>query len=267
LWLSMVLMSVKRQIVNATSFTFSPPPSSISACHSMSSRPELSIRDSFNSYDLRDVIRTLVLDDHYLPDADIRRYFWSRFENIKQKQTHLLRTYIPTNWPSSQIIQSLVQRSAGQFIYASTMIKFVDSPQPRPVERLDAVLRLHNPMGDIPFTELNYVFSSVHGMYHLVLVSSLSPSRILAFCFLESWGRILGDLHSVINVPASPASASPTAAESGIHIIHPLVDFLTDQSRAGKYFINSVKSHADLARAGCRDLISSKNLLYLMFGP
>jgi len=85
----------------------------------ISSCPEPPIRDSFNSY-LRDIMRTLVLDEHYLPDANIRRYFWSRFENIKQ--THPLRTYIPASRPSSQIIQSLVQRSAGQFVYASTII-------------------------------------------------------------------------------------------------------------------------------------------------
>lgn len=57
-----------------------------------------------------------------------------------------------------------------------------------------------------------------------------------------------------------PASANPRAVEGGIRIIHPsLVDFLTDRSRAGKYFINSVKSHADLARACCRNLISGKD--------
>ena len=259
----------------------------------ISSRPELPIRDSFNSYDLRDIIRTLVLDENYLPEADIRRYFWSRFENIKQ--THPLRTYIPPNWPSSQIIQSLVQRSAGQFIYASTVIKFVDSPQHRPVERLDAVLRLHNAVGDIPFAELDclyrHVFSSVHNFRNVtrILGALLFASRLFSKRmpsgagelpipvtdprFLEellSLNRgdvsfILADLHSIINIPDTrrstvPASANIRTVESGIRIIHPsLVDFLTDRSRAGKFFINSVKSHADLARACCRNLISGKD--------
>ena len=269
----------------------------------ISSRPELPIRDSFNSYDLRDIIRTLVLDENYLPDADIRRFFWSRFENIKQN--HPLRTYIPTNWPSSQIIQSLVQRSAGQFIYASTVVKFVDSPQHRPMERLDAVLRLHNPVGDIPFAELDclyrHVFSSVHNFRNVtrILGALLFASRLFSKRMASGAGElpipatdprfleellslnrgdvsfILGDLHSIINVPdtrrsnAVPASSSsssssspanPRAVEGGIRIIHPsLVDFLTDRSRAGKYFINSVKSHADLARACCRNLISGKD--------
>ena len=127
----------------------------------VSSRPEPPIRDSFNSYDLRDIISTLVLDESYLPDTDIKRYFWSKFDNIKQ--THpLLRTYIPAAWPSPQIINSLVHKASGQFIYASTVIKYVDSAQHRPVERLEAVLRISNPVGDIPFAELDCLYRHVY---------------------------------------------------------------------------------------------------------
>ncbi|PPQ97402.1 hypothetical protein CVT26_006804 [Gymnopilus dilepis] len=115
----------------------------------VSSRPEPPIRDSYNSYDLRDIIYTIVLDEHYLPDSAIKRYFWTKFDQINQ--THPLRTtYIPQTWPSTQTIQHLFQRA-----YASTVIKYVDSAQHRPVERLDSVLRIANPMGDIPFAELD----------------------------------------------------------------------------------------------------------------
>ncbi len=259
----------------------------------ISSRPEPPIRDSFNSYDLRDLIRTLILDENYLPDGDIRRYFWSRFESIKQN--HPLRTYIPAAWPPASTIQSLVHRSAGQFIYASTVIKYVDSPQHRPVERLESVLRIHNPAGDIPFAELDclykHVFSSVHNVRGVlrILGALLFASRLYSKKsssgsgelpipvtdprFLEellSLNRgdvsfILGDLHSIINVPDNrrTSSGSPRTLDAGIRIIHSsLIDFLTDRSRAGKYFINSVKVHADLARACCRNLLSGKRFAF-----
>ncbi|KAF9522299.1 hypothetical protein CPB83DRAFT_118210 [Crepidotus variabilis] len=266
----------------------------------ISSRPEPPIRDSFNSYDLRDIIRTLVLDENYLPDADIRRYFWSRFESIKQN--HPLRTYIPVVWPLSQIIQSLVQRSSGQFIYASTVIKYVDSPQHRPVERLDAVLRIHNTVGDIPFAELDclyrHIFSAVQNIKGVlrILGALLFASRLFSKRqpsgagelsipvtdprFLEellSLNRgdvsfILGDLHSIINVPdtrrntQSPAG-NPRTLDNGIRIIHSsLIDFLTDRSRAGRYFINSVKVHAELARACCRNLLSGHKYVHQYAG-
>jgi len=259
----------------------------------ISSRPEPPIRDSFNSYDLRDIIRTLVLDEHYLPDADIRRYFWSRFENIKQ--THPLRTYIPASWPSSQTIQSLVQRSAGQFIYASTIIKYVDSPQHRPVERLDAVLRISNPAGDIPFAELDSLYRHVLGSVHnikgvlRILGAILFATRLFSRKSIAGTGElpipvtdprfleellslnrgdvsfILGDLHSILNVPDtrrnSVSAGNPRTLDTGIRILHSsLIDFLTDRSRAGRYFINSVKVHAELARACTRNLLSGKRL-------
>ena len=264
----------------------------------ISSRPEPPIRDSFNSYDLRDIISTLVLDESYLPDTDIKRYFWSRFDNIKQ--THPLRTYIPATWPSPQIISSLVQKSSGQFIYASTVIKYVDSPQHRPVERLDAVLRISNSVGDrTPFAELDclyrHVFASVHNIKTVLRIlgallfgqrlhSKKSPNGTVELAipitdprFLEELLSLnrgdvyfaLGDLHSILNVPEPRRSSTPTNSkppDAGIRILHSsLIDFLTDRSRAGRYFINSVKVHAELARACTRNLLSGKRSLFDSF--
>jgi RecA/RadA recombinase len=264
----------------------------------VSSRPEPPIRDSFNSYDLRDIISTLVLDESYLPDTDIKRYFWGRFDNIKQ--THPLRTYIPANWPSSQTINSLVQKASGQFIYASTVIKYVDSAQHRPVERLDAVLRISNPVGDTPFAELDclyrHVFASVHNIKTVLrilgallfgqrLYSKKSASGTMELAipitdprFLEELLSLnrgdvyfaLGDLHSILNVPdprRSSASSDSKPLDAGIRIIHSsLIDFLTDRSRAGRYFINSVKVHAELARACTKNLLSGHKFVHQYSG-
>ena len=272
----------------------------------VSSRPEPPIRDSYNSYDLRDIIYTIVLDEHYLPDSDIKRYFWTKFDQIKQ--THPLRTYIPPTWPSTQIIQNLVQRAAGQFLYASTVIKYVDSAQHRPVERLDSVLRIANPMGDIPFAELDslyrHIFASVHNIKGVlrILGALLFAQRLYSKKtapndpelpipvtdprFLEellSLNRgdvsfILSDLHSILSVPdsrrnpiasqqPSPSSSTgPKSGETGIRILHSsLIDFLTDRSRAGRYFINSVKVHAELARACARNLLSGMSWPFSVF--
>ena len=38
------------------------------------SRPEAPIRDSFNPYDLREMIYTIVLDESYMSDTEIRRF-------------------------------------------------------------------------------------------------------------------------------------------------------------------------------------------------
>ncbi|KAF9550936.1 hypothetical protein CPC08DRAFT_320964 [Agrocybe pediades] len=255
----------------------------------VSSRPEAPIRDSFNSYDLRDIIYTIVLDDNYIPDSEIRRFFWNKFDHIKQ--THPLRSYISPTWPSAAIVQNLVQRAAGQFIYASTVIRYVDTPQHRPVERLDAVLRITNPVGNIPFAELDCLYRLIFGNVHnikgvlrilgaVLFAQRLHSKKISAHepelpipvsdpRFLEellSLNRgdvsfILAELHSILNVPDSRRNPGPPvnsrAGETGIRILHSsLIDFLTDRSRAEKYFINSVKVHAELARACVRNLLS-----------
>ena len=255
----------------------------------VSSRPEPPIRDSFNSYDLRDIIYTIVLDENYIPDSEIKRYFWTKFDAIKQ--THPLRSYISSSWPSTQIVANLVQRASGQFIYASTVVKYVDTAQHRPVERLDAVLRISNPVGDIPFAELDclyrHIFANVHNIkgvlrilgailfaqrLHSKKISANEPELPIPVTdprFLEellSLNRgdvafILTDLHSILSVPDSRRNSvvmnNARAGETGIRILHSsLIDFLTDRSRAGRYFINSVKVHAELARSCVRTLTS-----------
>ena len=60
--------------------------------------PGAHIRDSFNSYDLREMIDMIALDESYMFDTEMRRFLWSKLEQIRQ--SHPLRTCIPSTWPS-----------------------------------------------------------------------------------------------------------------------------------------------------------------------
>ena len=258
----------------------------------VASRPEAPIRDSFNSYDLREMIYTIVLDESYMSDAEIRRFLWSKFEKIKQG--HPLRTYIPSAWPSQPTIQNLVQRTSGQFIYASTVMKYVDSAQHRPMERLEAVLRIVNPLGDIPFAELDCLYRHILGSAHnikgvlrilgallcsqklysrkdtlgkLEISIPISDPRFLEELLSLNRGDIpfiLTDFHAILNVPdarrnTTSQSSNAKVLDQGLRILHPsLSDFLTDRSRAGRYFINAVKVHAELARCCIRNILSGR---------
>jgi hypothetical protein len=258
----------------------------------VASRPEAPIRDSFNSYDLRKMIYTIVLDESYMSDTEIRRFLWSKFEQIRQ--AHPLRTYIPSAWPSQQTIQNLVQRTAGQFVYTSTVMKYVDSAQHRPMERLEAVLRIFNPMGDIPFAELDcfyrHILASAHNIKGVLRIlgallcyqtlysrkdalgKAELPIPVADPRFLEellSLNRgdiplILSDLHAILNIPDArrntiSQTSNAKVSDQGLHILdHSLSDFLMDRSRAGRYFINAVKVHAELARCCVRNIFSGR---------
>jgi hypothetical protein len=103
------------------------------------SRPESDIMDSFNRNDpLKSIHCRLALDDTYLPDDDIRRFFSDKFEDIRY--THRLRSTIPNPWPTEGSLNALVEKSSGQFLFAATVVKFVQSNHHRPAARLDDTL-------------------------------------------------------------------------------------------------------------------------------
>jgi len=136
------------------------------------------------------------------------------------------------------------------------------------VERLDAVLRISNPAGDIPFAELDSLYRHVLGSVHNIKGYLRILGAILEELLSLNRGDvsfILGDLHSIINVPDTRRNSvgawNPRTLDTGIRILHSsLIDFLTDRSRAGRYFINSVKVHPELARVCSRNLLSGKRL-------
>jgi hypothetical protein len=80
------------------------------------------------------------LDDSYEPDTDIRIFLTSKFDEIKQH--HPLKHHLPASWPSDLDMDCLVQKASGQFIYASTVMKFVESRRHRPTERLKVIFGL-----------------------------------------------------------------------------------------------------------------------------
>ena len=99
--------------------------------------PEQHISHAFNTGLLSNVTSRLTLDESYLPDEDIKLFLADKFHEIKS--THQLCAYIPSQWPLPNILQQLVQKSSGQFIYASTVIHYVTSIRHKPVDRLDII--------------------------------------------------------------------------------------------------------------------------------
>jgi hypothetical protein len=203
------------------------------------------------------------LDNTYSPGADIRKFLSIRFREIRDN--HLLKRYIPDPWPSIEAIKKLVEKSSGQFIYASTVIKYVDSHRHRPTDRLNVILGLKGVEDEAPFTELDnlykHILSSVQNfgltsrVLGLLLYPEL-PNRIVAIDLLQVIGSphfieeflslekgdvylALSDLHSVLNAP------SDDNHHFGIHAS--FTDFLADRYRSGRYFLDPIRVQEDLA--------------------
>ncbi|KJA17018.1 hypothetical protein HYPSUDRAFT_100881, partial [Hypholoma sublateritium FD-334 SS-4] len=86
------------------------------------SRTEPQISAVFRSASLSDITLPLALDDKYLPDDDIRVFLNDSFDEIKR--THPFAHLLDSNWPTASEVEEIVEKSSGQFIYASVVIKF-----------------------------------------------------------------------------------------------------------------------------------------------
>ena len=223
------------------------------------SRPELDLVTSFNcSEPLKFTHRRLALDDSYQPDDDIRLFFSDTFKRIRL--SHPLKSNIPISWPTQEALETLVKKASGQFIYAATVIRFVDSNRHQPSARLNIILGI-SPHGRInPFAELdavyNHIFSSVENIELTLRVLSLyvvTPN--LAFnlrrfaCMSAEYFLSLeqGDVYTALIDLPSIVSYDESSGE--IKILHAsLGDFLSDQRRSTIYYIDMSRAHTDFAR-------------------
>ncbi|KDR76535.1 hypothetical protein GALMADRAFT_449836 [Galerina marginata CBS 339.88] len=133
----------------------------------ISSRPESHILHVFN-HDLifrRLNVKTFNLSSDNIAHHDIKVFLSRQFDEIKR--THPLRSYLHVSWPPPEAIRELVRKSSGQFIYASTVIKYVQSPKHRPDDRLSVVLGLSPaPSHETPFAQLDALYSHIFASVH-----------------------------------------------------------------------------------------------------
>ncbi|KAF9558696.1 hypothetical protein CPC08DRAFT_549907 [Agrocybe pediades] len=246
----------------------------------IASRPEHAIRNAFNSHSTYLNTRPLVLDNTYEPDADIRLFLLSKFEEIRKN--HPSGSSFPSSWPSPDKLGRLVEKSSGQFIYASTVMKFVEEPGYWPDDRLDIVFGLSPPGCNTPFAELDafytHILSSVKDFdkvktvfYFLIFtedrVNDKSPRRIEKFLNFRSGElqTILCDLHSILHIPdARSVRSSFNGPREAVTILHAsLPDFLLDKSRSQRFFLDPGDAHAYLAQCYMRIVAQEIDHLYL----
>ncbi|KAF8168903.1 hypothetical protein BJ912DRAFT_913138 [Pholiota molesta] len=220
----------------------------------VASRPEYEIREAFNGQ-LSPLTQSLVLDDTYKPDDDIRLYLTSTFEEIRGKQVKL-GTELPSPWPSESDVDRLVSKASGQFIFAATVLKFIDSIRHHPAERLDIIFGLSTPGNETPFALLD-------ALYSYILSSAEEPAKVLQIftalvltnpnIFLRDRDieqlldldvrRVLVDMHALISVPAYEDHTTHLKFHHAS-----LSDFLMDRLRSHKFYISASQGHIDLTR-------------------
>jgi len=237
----------------------------------IASCPEYQICSMFNEEPLFSTTRRLVLDEEYDSSSDIHWYLHDKFMEIHTRNRDIMRQ-IRSPWPSEGNLRTLVARASGQFIYASTVIKFIGSVGDllSPQEKLDIILH-PGPMQASAFSEIDRLYTQILSAYDdsKVLVHVLGV--VLAIEALN--GDIYSDDEPLTNpeVIANIAGLGQGKALLVLRALQPVTkiqiklvyddwddgqsendiidqrvqishrsfhDFLTDKARSGPYFVN-----------------------------
>jgi hypothetical protein len=159
-----------------------------------------------------------------------------------------------------EIIDKLVYYSSGYFIYASTIIKFVDDKTFRPTERLAILNGMTEGLPALPFASLDQLYSQILSQVDarpqllkiLTVIAAklfLSPAHIEQLLELEEGDVRLAlcGLHSVISGLVGDGS-DDWSEGSEIYFHHASFrDFLLDSGRAGIFYVGGCSHRTDLS--------------------
>ncbi|KAF8815804.1 hypothetical protein BYT27DRAFT_7155408 [Phlegmacium glaucopus] len=140
------------------------------------SRPESHIRASFDQEALCTITERVVLDETFNPRQDIQVLLRDGFAEICAKHADIL-SHMKQPWPAKGIINLLVQRSSGQFIYAATVLKFVGADFCNPTKQLELVL-MPDPKA---FSDLDQLYTQILSVYPSTATIVQVLGIILAF--------------------------------------------------------------------------------------
>ncbi|KAJ6543274.1 hypothetical protein DFH09DRAFT_1173782 [Mycena vulgaris] len=216
----------------------------------IASRPESHINETLADPPLDTTHWPLNIEESF---EDVRIYLKAEFDRIHRE--HRTMAAVPYPWPSSQIVDHLVDISSGYFIYAAAVVKFIDDKQFRPKERLNIILGIEDRYSELPFAPLDQLYLQILSSVHIRFRSSLLEILVavhaqfaLTVSDLEQLleldegdiALILRSLHSVI--------WAEDEHRSQVTVYHAsFLDFLEDPSRSGSFHVGSSQCRTNLS--------------------
>jgi hypothetical protein len=212
----------------------------------IASRPEPDIHKIFKDMLYEGLYHPFNVEQSF---EDVKKYLRHEFARIHRDHETMATVAMP--WPSQKTFDQFVKKSSGYFIYASTVIKFVDDNNFRPTERLQ---RLQETLSlESPFSGIDQLYTQILARVpaRLPLLSilkaitfskfKLSPIVVEQLLELEA-GDVqlaLRNLHSVLDV--SDGCSKITGYHASFQ------DFLQDAERAGKFYVGAEQLCVDFA--------------------
>jgi hypothetical protein len=217
----------------------------------LTSRPEPQIMAAIAS--LQTTVTHITLNEAtWDANEDIRTYLRSRFDEISTR----LPPSIPRPWPSDNIIEKLVKKAGGIFIYASTVLRYIEARDALPTNRLKDILNLS--AGSTPFAQLDLLYQQILSDCPMIYRGKLL--HILGFLILckPQWGGVtIGVVEEILGLDAGEVMMILRKAHSilKINVIYMTVtflhtsfrDFIFNRARSGSFFIDQQEESLFLA--------------------
>ncbi|KAJ7622891.1 hypothetical protein DFH06DRAFT_1230907, partial [Mycena polygramma] len=217
----------------------------------IASRPEPEICEIFEGSAFEGFYATANIEQSF---EDIETYLRQEFSRIRWE--HKAMRAIPEPWPDPAVIEELVHRSSGYFIYAATVIRFVDDRDFRPTERLEE-LRLPAPRFYSPFAHLDQMYIQILS----TVPASIRPRLLSILCVMMNFSNAKaveieellqlrdGDIQLTCRRLGSLLQVMPRLA---VHHAS-FLDFLGEPSRSGEFHVG-FQHKMDLARSVLKTL-------------
>ncbi|KAJ6587781.1 hypothetical protein B0H10DRAFT_2333239, partial [Mycena sp. CBHHK59/15] len=218
----------------------------------VASRPEPQLREVFEERSFQGLCRRVNIEQSF---KDVRQFLRDEFARIHREHQNTMAT-VPTPWPSTETLRRLVKKSSGYFIYASTIIKFIDDKNFRPTERLECIENLVRTGICLPFGALDQLYaqiiSNVPVRPQLLRILRVVSSLQLSPCNIEQLldlipgevRLILRGFDSILSMPVDGRGRSSVTMHHAS-----FGDFLRDPTRSGPFYIGDSQAHLELGRS------------------
>ncbi len=252
-------------------------------CFLIASRPESHIVRTFDHHRALQAINVQRYDLSRDPnvDIDIRGFLEQEFADICR--VHVLGTHLGPDWPGSEAIDTLVDRSSGHFIYASTVIRYIEHPRRRPDDRLQVILGLSPAsVQDRPYAQLDALYTRIFQEVEDIQVEAIRLVLGILYLITERKGLFEDESvdTSIVSIIDNLLGWKPGDLDllfdslrslvildgGDFHVLHnSLFDYLLDPSRSRGFHLDLGKNHL-MMNAFCEYQLIHQFTLTLTYG-
>ena len=223
----------------------------------ITSRPQMHIESKMADVAISPIVHVCELQN-FSAEQDIRLFVGNSLAEICEKRWQFMGD-VKLPWPSNDAVDALARLASGHFVFASTVINFVDSKHSRPDRQLAHILNPAKQSDVAIYSSLDSLYLGIVSVFDYIsegnvvmdtIVLLFDPLSVhdLARLLSKPTGEVqlhLQELHSVFLVPNNldePVRSYHTSFR----------DFLMDPRRSSSHVINQQMHHGNISSFSLR---------------